>query len=219
MSKKIWSCKRGYINKIVWGNAYYLKRAIVKDFNNQNYITLNRQTEITGSPQSVERLDDNLGHNVKQSLPCPPEGVQSVHQYLACKKCSTKMVTTGKKIVKCTGCGLNQLTSSCQQKIQAIAFFAGSDGVKHSVVFHYDILKKLFQIYNIQISEKQQVSFEQLTDDDIMEVILAVSDAEITCGKNNVAQDVTATPESHDQTFLSDLEHVLDNEEPLLDLD
>ena len=199
----------GDINKIESRHTYYLKRAIVKDFNKQNYITLNRQTEIIESPHSVDRLDENLGQNIKQSLPFPPEGVQSIHRYLSCKKCSTSMVNTDRKIVKCTaaGCSLSQLKSSCHQKVQASAFFMKSDGVKHSVLLRDDFLRKVIQIYNTQINDKQHLEFEQLTDDDIVEVVLSVSEAHITYAKNNVAKDIAVTPASE----LEDAQQQTDN--------
>lgn len=71
-----------------------------------------------------------------------------------------------------------------------------SDGVKHSVLLRDDVLRKVFQIYNTQINDKQHLEFEQLTDDDIVEVILSVSEAHITYAKNNVAKDIAVTPAS-----------------------
>ena len=71
------------ISKIESHLTYYLKRAIVKDFSNQNYITLNKQTEINESQQAVKRVDENVGNAVQHFIiPCPPEGVQSVHRYM-----------------------------------------------------------------------------------------------------------------------------------------
>ncbi len=190
----------GDINKVESRHTYYLKRAIVKEFNKQNYITLNRQTEIKECVQDIKRMDADLGNNINHILPFPPEGVLSIHTYLSCKKCGTYIVNSGKKIVKCTNCGLNQLKSSCQQEVQATAFFMTSDGVKQSVVLPQDILKNVFQIYNQQTGEKQHLHFEQLTDDDIVEIILSVSDAYITYGKNNVAKNIKLSSELDENT-------------------
>lgn len=60
------------------------------------------------------------------------------------------------------------------------------DGVKHSALLRDDDLRKVFQIYNTQINDKQHLEFEQLTDDDIVEVVLSVSEAHITYAKNNM---------------------------------
>ena len=106
------------------------------------------------------------------------------------------MVNTDRKIVKCTaaGCGSNQLKLSCHQKVQASAFFIKSDGAKHSVLLWDDVLGKVFQIYNTKINEKQHLDFEQLTNDDIVVVVISVIEAYITYAKNNVAKDIAVTP-------------------------
>ena len=80
-------------------------------------------------------------------------------------KWSASMVNTDRQIVEWTaaGGGLNQLKSSCHQKVQARAFFAKSYGVKHSVLLRHNVLKKVFQIYNTEINDKQHLDFERTT--------------------------------------------------------
>ena len=83
------------INKIESRRTCYLKRAVVKDFNKLNYITLNRQTEIIESVQSVERLDEDLGHNIKYSLPSHPKVYNRYTGIYHAKDVQCQLLTVG----------------------------------------------------------------------------------------------------------------------------
>ncbi|CAB4033345.1 ATP-dependent DNA helicase PIF1 [Paramuricea clavata] len=179
------------ISKIESHRTYYLKRAIVKDFSNQNYITLNKQTEISESQRAVKRVDENVVNAVQHFIiPCPPEGVQSVHRYVLCKKCRKVLINSNRKLVKCSACGLTQLKSNYKPEIQATAFFIDKNGTKFSILLRDGIIQKLFQVYKSQTNDKQHFEFDQLTDEDILEIILSISEVNLTYNNNNVAQDV-----------------------------
>ena len=92
--------------------------------------------------------------------------------------------------MKCSACGLTQLKSNCKPEIQATAFFVDKNGTKFSILQKDGIIQKLFQIYKSQTNDKQHFEFDQLTDEDILEIILSVSEANLTYNNNNVAQDV-----------------------------
>lgn len=200
------------IHKIESGDIYCLKRAIVKDFNNNNYITLNKQTEIEKSEKHVQRMDENVTSTVNHSfISCPAEGVQSIHRYNQCKKCWKTLVKSNKKLVKCSNCGLSQLQAKCKREIQANAFFIADDQSKVSILLTDDIIQKLFEFYILQNNDNQHQDLDQLTDEDIMEVLLSVSNVYIAYNGNNIGQYVTS---SHGQC--SNAEPEDDDEDTLL---
>ena len=89
--------------------TYNLKRAIIREFDNRKYITLNKQTKISQSLVSVTRSDEDVGNLHKEfNISCPPEGVPPIQMYLSCQKFSNLMVSCSTKNIKCTKCGLNQ---------------------------------------------------------------------------------------------------------------
>ena len=203
------------ISKIQSRHTYHLKRAIIKDFNKTNYLTLNKQTEINETQLTVERLDENVGNSVVNfAVRCPPEGAQSVHRYLLCNKCRKLiLVSNSRKVVKCSDCGLSQLKSNCKPEIQATAFFTGSNGSKVSVLLKENIIEKLFTVYKTQTGQLQRVQFQELTDDDILEVILSVSKVDIIYNNNKVAQNVTiVSPGEHSNDSNSGSSDLLNEE-------
>ena len=52
-----------------------------------------------------------------------------------------------------------------------------------------NIIEKLFKIYKTQTGHLQRVQFQQLSDDNIVEIILSVSDVDLTYNNNKVAQN------------------------------
>ena len=195
------------ISKIQSHHTYYLKKAIIKDFNNKNYLTLNKQTEIDETQQTVERLDENVSNSVVNfTVCCPPEGVQSVHRYVLCNKCRKYLVNNSRKVVKCSGCGLSQLKSDCKPEIQVTAFFSTNDGSNVSVILKENIIQKLFKIYKTQTGDLQRAEFQDLSDDDIIEIILSVSEVDLIYNNNKVAQNAIQHNNST-QEFSVDEEH------------
>ena len=69
--------------------------------------------------------------------------------------------------------------------------FTASDGSKVSVLLKENIIEKLFKIYKTQTGLLQCFQFQGLTDDDNLEIILSVSEADITLNNNKVAQNAT----------------------------
>ena len=194
-------------SKIQSHHTYYLKKAIIKDFNNKNYLTLNKQTEIDETQQTVEKLDENVSNSVVNfTMCCPPEGVQSVHRYVLCNKCRKYLVNNSRKVVKCSGCGLSQLKSNCKPGIQVTAFFSTNDGSNVSVILKENIIEKLFKIYKTQTGDLQRAEFQDLSDDDIIEIILSVSEVDLISNNNKVAQNAIQHNNST-QEFSVDEEH------------
>lgn len=180
------------ISKVISGETYDLKRVVIKDYSRENYISLNKQTEIIKSHVTVDRRDDDITGKTVQSctVACPADGVLSIHRYFLCKKCSKLIVAHDEKLVKCGGCGLFQLKLTSQPEVQANAFFCTIGERKRvAILLRQNVLEKLFNLFNCQSDKKHNLEFENLSDEDLMEIIVSVSKCTICCS-NNIAQAV-----------------------------
>ena len=76
--------KTGSIRLVLWesdidrvqnGQTYNLTRAIVKNFQDDKYITLNRQSAIAQTQITIPRNDEQLIDNQLNTVSCPADGV------------------------------------------------------------------------------------------------------------------------------------------------
>ena len=76
--------KTGSIRLVLWesdidrvqnGQTYNLTRAIVKNFQDDKYITLNRQSAIAQTQITIPRSDEQLIDNQLNTVSCPADGV------------------------------------------------------------------------------------------------------------------------------------------------
>lgn len=109
----------GSIRLVLWesdiarvqnGQAYNLTQALVKSFNDNKYITLNRQSVISQSRITIQRNDEQLIDKQVNMVYCPVDGVEKVATYLSCKKCNAAFpLNIDKRILHCANCGCAQL--------------------------------------------------------------------------------------------------------------
>ena len=76
------------IAKVTSGSHYTLSRAVVREYDGDKYVTLNRRSIIIKeAAATVDREDQvNLQRNLK-SVECPAEGVDAIKRFLLCNRC------------------------------------------------------------------------------------------------------------------------------------
>jgi hypothetical protein len=132
------------IDKIAMGNSYELSSVMVRQYNQTNYLSFNKQSVIVESFATIERedeqsTDNNLG---LAKVFCPADGVQSIRRFLSCNKCHSKLA-----LMHCTE-NLGKIKK---------CFYVGS--MSPCVVFHrtqvivrkFLTIKKIANIANISL--------------------------------------------------------------------
>ena len=189
--KKVHRMHTGSIRLVLWEkdiqkvqsrNTYTVTRAIVKTYNGEKYLTLNHTTTIQLSEQTVEREDEQIIVSHIKEVECPAEGVESISKYFSCNKChSTLANTEGKKIIKCTNCELSQLKSKTKTRTLTKVMFL-AEGEQLTLNLFDDKLQQLLEIYKTQ-NEDEKRSFNELQDEDIVEMLLTVEAVCLTTKK------------------------------------
>ncbi|KAK3735183.1 hypothetical protein QZH41_000469 [Actinostola sp. cb2023] len=163
----------GDMKRVSSGSSYQITKAIKKTYQEDAYLTLNRQTVIQPSDTIITRDDDQLldAVNTKQ-VSFPAEGVEIITSYLSCKKCNAGLPQTDeRKVVQCTKCGCGQLRSSCKENTVVKALFLNNNEQVSLTIFN----DKLCQLHNMfKEQSPSDKPFDQLDDDDIMELLLTV---------------------------------------------
>lgn len=163
------------IDRMKSGSHYTISRAVVKEYEGNKYLTMNKKSEIKESTATVDLEDQvNLQGNL-QFVECPAEGVESINNFLSCNRCHVKVATVaGKKVVKCSECGLGQLKDKCKQRFTAKVLFKDDKNEAVSLLLFDDKLKQLVQIYEQQ-NNVESVNCTTLDDDTWMEILLTVN--------------------------------------------
>ena len=163
------------IQKLKSGECYDIKRIAVRNFNQQNYLTLNKETLIQPAEKTISRSDENCHTTPTEELQCPPEGLNYIQRFLSCKKCCHKLVIADitKKIVQCSECNLSQLQSKCQKRFLASLLFT-KDKENISVQIFDDKIQELYTLYKEQNDPTSTKPVDDLDDDELMEVLLTV---------------------------------------------
>ena len=175
------------IDKIATGNSYNLSNAVIRQYNQENYLCLNRQSAVAESFDTIEREDEQSlsSDNSLAKVFCPADGVQSIRRFLSCNKCQSKLAPiSDKKIVKCSECGLAQLKSKCKQRLLANVIFPSEGSTKTLTLFD-DKLRELYKLF-LEQNAGAQAEFCSLDDDCMMEMILTVEAIIFVNTKNNV---------------------------------
>lgn len=171
------------IKKVTSGQSYQLMKVRIRLYNDAPYVTLNKQSTINPAELKITRSDDQevkSEHELKTVL-LPADGVQSITRYLSCNSCKTRIEEKDKKVLKCAQCGLSHLKQKCCTRIYAKAIFK-TDKEPISLVLFDDKLKALYQLNN---NENPKI-FEQLTDEEIEELILEAEALLLYNSKNNI---------------------------------
>lgn len=158
------------IGKVKSGNNYHFISAIVKSFQQQKYITLNRHTVTNTTDIQIERNDEEIVDKHVNKVNFPAEGVSSVSSYHCCYKCQSGLPSDiDRRIIQCTNCGFSQLRQKCKKRTFAkVLFKKGDDNVTINI---FD--DKLFDLYELNKTQYDHgKSFGELTDDDIIELLL-----------------------------------------------
>ena len=105
---------------------YSLKKVMVRSFNGQKYLTINKQTEVTDSDKTINREDEKSLDSHTNKVQCPVEGVESVQKFLSCSKCQASVPSTSeKRFVQCNTCNLAQLKTKCKTRTFVKVLFCG----------------------------------------------------------------------------------------------
>jgi ssDNA-binding replication factor A large subunit len=160
------------IQKIESGSSYEFKKAILKNYDGRNYITINRQTILLSSDVEVTRDDDEKVENVSQ-LSLPADAVEKVTSYLCCNKCNSSLLQNdNQKVIKCSNCNSAQLKSKSKKLVVAKVLLM-KDEQKVSLTIFDEKLRELYCLY-----KRQENAFAkpycQLGDDEIAEFLLIV---------------------------------------------
>ena len=166
--------KTGSIRLVLWesdvdqvqnGQNYNLTRAIVKNFQDNKYITLNRQSAIAQTQITIQRNDEQLIDNQLNTVSCPADGVEKASTYLSCRKCNTAFpLTAEKKILHCANCGCAQLKDKCTKRTIAKTLFI-KDEERISLTIFEDKLVALYNMYkpNDKVKDAKNFSEEDIT--------------------------------------------------------
>ena len=162
----------------------------MREFDNQPYITVNKETQISKVSQTIANPDDDLANTYKEStISCPPEVILATHRCLSCKKCANLMVEHAVgKTIKCSSCGLLQLSHLCEKKIKVTDFFISENGQKLSLLLKPRILQALLDIHESNTSSNL-APLDEITDDELQEILLTV-EAKIIYNNRNIATNV-----------------------------
>lgn len=155
------------------GLTYKITQALVKNFNSNKYITLNRHSLIAEAEITIQRSDEQLLDNQLNTVSCPVDGVEKVTTYLhvSCRKCSAAFpLNVEKSILHCANCGCAQLKDKCTNRTIAKALFITS-GQQVSLTIFDDKLITLYNIYNPQAKVQDSSTFNE---DNITELLFSV---------------------------------------------
>ena len=172
------------IAKINSGQTFSLMKSKLKSFDNKNYLTLNIKSIIQPMDIAINRPDDDtlMMENQLKTINCPADAVQSVSTDLSCNSCRTKIVPhENHKIAKCDECGLSQLVVKCKSRRFAQVLFNTEDIAKVSLKLFDD---KLESLHAFQPQDGKP--FSELSEDDIIELLLTAEGTVVYNSKNNV---------------------------------
>lgn len=173
------------IHKINSGQSYKLTNVGVKKFQDTNYLTLNKQSQIASTNQPIIRDDAPVQNNLKEVL-CPPKGIKAINVYKSCANCKSKVVPNNEnKITRCTECGFIQLTTTCESKLYANASFDIGNGEDISLALFEDKLQLLHNIYIDQEIDHPR-EFSKCDEVAIMSMMLSVRAKLIYSRSSNV---------------------------------
>ena len=123
----------GTIRLVLWENdiqtiksmsTYKLQRVAVRSFNNEKYLTVNRNSVVELTDGVISRKDTVIEISDIKKVSCPANGIKSVQRFPCCISCKTKVVPVpSKKIVQCSECGLTQMLYKCKSTLYADVLF------------------------------------------------------------------------------------------------
>lgn len=197
MQEAVFTDNTGSVRTVLWENdihkvtsqhCYDIKNISVREYQDSNCLTFNKHTTVHEVNKTIERLDDLSNAPEQQKINFPPEGINYVQRFLSCNKCHTKIIAadSGKKILQCIECKLSQLKSKCKSKILVSALFINKNKETISLQMFDDVIQHLFTLYQEQNPDTDHKSFSDLTDDDIIEVLLTVEATAIFNEKKTV---------------------------------
>lgn len=159
------------ISRVQNGLTYNIGKALVKNYQDSKYITLNRQSTIMEKQMTIQRSDEQLIDNQVNKVCCPADGIEKFTAYLSCKKCNAAFpLNAEKKVLQCTNCGCAQLKDKCTKRTIIKALFMKEEERISLTIFD----DKLNTLYNIYKQKAQIKPFCELTEEDIMEILLTV---------------------------------------------
>ena len=161
----------GDIQKITSGCTYELSNVAIKTYQDVKYATLNAKSTTKIAHAVVNRDDDITVDIILHNVLCPADGVKSINRQLSCFKCHTKVVPIlGKKIIKCSECGVGQLKEKCSTRVYASILFS-KPGEEINLTLFED---KLMDLYRFFKPDGASTDLSLLSDDDVMEFLLSV---------------------------------------------
>ena len=96
------------ITKVNSESAYKLIRVMVREYNDNKYLTVNKQTIVARISEEFTRQHESDLQKQFNTAQCPAEGVKNLVRFLSCYNCYTKVVPPpDKKIVTGSECGLS----------------------------------------------------------------------------------------------------------------
>lgn len=173
------------ISKVKNDGSYKLQKVMVRIYNNEKYLTLNKNSIIAQTQETFDREEDINIANSFRTVATPANGVPAIQRFMSCFKCKTKIVADGEsELVKCSECGRGQLKVNCPTRLFATVEFLQEEEEEIVLNIFEDKLQSLYELYKTQFGEEK--SFDQLSDDDIMVMCLKVKSTVYFNSKRNV---------------------------------
>jgi len=197
MQEALFTDDTGSIRTVLWENdihkvtskhCYDIKNISVREYQDSNYLTFNKHTTVQEVTKTIERPDDLSIVPENQTINFPPDGgVNYVQRFRSCNKCHTKLPADSEnKIIQCSDCKLSQLKSKCKTNILASALFINESKQSISLQMFDNVIEQLYTIYKEMNPNTSLKSFSDITDNDIIEVLLTVEATAIFNAKNTI---------------------------------
>ena len=174
------------IQAVKSASTYELAKVMVRSYQNEKYLMINRNTTVKLTDTIIVRKDPiTMASNINK-VSCPVNGVKSLQRFACCNSCKTKIVPVpNKKIVQCSECSLTQMMNKCQSTLYANVLFADNETSTVTLILFENKLKCLHKLF-IQQNPHFSTQFEKLDDEQLMEIILTVEATVTYNEKGNV---------------------------------
>lgn len=172
------------ISKVQDDFSYKKQKVTVRVYNDEKYLTLNKNSIIGQIDQSFDREQTlEMASNCK-TVQTPANGVTSTQRFMSCFKCKTKIVPTENELVKCSECGRAQLKAKCPTRLFSTVEFLIDDSDEVTLNLFEDKLQTIYELYRKQHDITKD--FNEFTDEDIILICLKVSSTFFYNDKKNV---------------------------------
>ena len=176
--------------------CYHIRNVAVKSYGGANYLTFTKHTMLEKANLDITRQDAETTKANHHQVTFPPDGINYVQHYFSCNKCHSKLTNDERKILKCPECGLTQLKAKCNRKVIASVLSINDKKGTMSLNIFDDIIAQLYTACHEKGAEIHK-NFMELTDDDVIEMLLTVEATVLFNEKKNAIKVITPKRKQH----------------------